>query len=83
MRSTAPLVGLFAIAGGAIGFFLRPTDILGQQLPLSMVLSRGANLQGLDRLLIPLAQRSFNEMAAGLLIGAVLGVVVAALGTRR
>ncbi len=48
-----------------------------------MVLTRGSGLHGLNRLLIPLAERSFNEMVAGLIVGAVLGTVVGALLDRR
>lgn len=83
MRPLIPLSAVFAVAGGVIAFLLRPTDIFGHQLPLSIVLTRGSNLQGINQLLTPLAQRSFNELAAGLIIGAVLGVIVSALIGRR
>ncbi|MHB8254566.1 MAG: hypothetical protein ACYDEV_12930 [Acidiferrobacter sp.] len=83
MRPLVPLAGIFAIAGGAIGFLLRPTDIFGHQLPLSVVLTRGSNLHGLNRLLTPLAHRSFNELAAGLIIGGIVGAIVSALRDRR
>ncbi len=83
MKLVTPLAAIFAAAGALTGFLLRPSDVFGEQLPLSIVLTRGSNLHGLNRLLIPLAQRSFNEMAAGLILGAVLGVVVGALLTRR
>jgi len=83
VRSIAPLSAIFAIAGGIIAFLLRPADILGHQLGLSVVLTRGANLEGVHQLLVPLAQRSFNELAAGLIIGAVVGLIVGALIKRR
>ena len=83
MKLVTPLVAVFAAAGALTGFLLRPTDVFGEQLPLSIVLTRGSNLHGLNRLLIPLAQRSFNEMVAGLILGAVLGAVVGTLLTRR
>lgn len=83
VRPLAPLAAIFTVAGGAIGFLLRPADIFGHQLPLSVVLTRGSDLHGFNGLLIPLAQRSFNELAAGLIIGAVLGVVVSAFIDRR
>ena len=83
MKSVIPLATIFAGAGAIIGFLLRPSDIFGQQLPLSMVLTRGSGLHGLNRLLIPLAERSFNEMVAGLIVGAVLGTVVGALLDRH
>ena len=83
VKSVIPLATIFAGAGAIIGFLLRPSDNFGQQLPLSMVLTRGSGLHGLNRLLIPLAERSFNEMVAGLIVGAVLGTVVGALLDRR
>ncbi len=83
MKIVTPLVAVFATAGALTGFLLRPSDVFGEQLPLSIVLTRGSNLHGLNRLLIPLAERSFNEMAAGLILGAVLGTVVGALFMRR
>lgn len=73
----------FALVGGITAFLLRPTDIFGHQLPLSVVLTRGTELHGLNRLLIPLAHRSFNEVVAGLLLGAILGFLVSALSGRR
>ena len=82
MRAPAQ-AALFALAGGTAAFLLRPTDIFGHQLPLSVVLTRGADLHGLNRLLIPLAHHSFNEVAAGLLLGGVLGGLVSALTGRR
>ena len=83
MRTVTPLAVIFAGAGAITGFLLRPSDIFGQQLPLSVVLTRGSDLHGLNRFLIPLAERSFNEVVAGLILGAVLGVVVGALLGRR
>ena len=53
------------------------------QLPFETVISRGANLQGLDRLLVPTAQASFNMMVVGAIVGAVVGVVVGQLLARR
>ncbi len=83
MKSVIPLAVIFAGAGAITGFLLRPSDIFGHQLPLSIVLTRGSDLHGLNRFLIPLAERSFNEMVAGLIVGAVLGTVVGALLNRR
>ncbi len=37
---------------------------------------RGAGLKGMDRLVVPYAQTSFNIMLAGAIIGAVIGVVI-------
>jgi uncharacterized membrane-anchored protein YhcB (DUF1043 family) len=67
------------ILGGIIGFLLRPSAMLVGQLPFETVISRGANLQGLDRLLVPTAQASFNMMVVGAIIGVVVGVVLARL----
>lgn len=82
MRAPAQ-AGLFALLGGTAAFLLRPTDIFGHQLPLRVVLTRGADLHGLNRLLIPLAHRSFNEVVAGLVLGGILGALVSALKERR
>ncbi|MHB1721940.1 MAG: hypothetical protein ACYCT3_03385 [Acidiferrobacter sp.] len=72
-----------AAAGAVIGFLLRPSDLFGHQLPLSTVLSRGADLQGINQLLVPLAERSFNDAVAGLMIGALVGALIGALSGRR
>lgn len=83
MRGLVPFAAFFSVVGAAVGFLLRPTDIFGHQLPLSVVLTRGNNLHGFNQLLIPLAQRSFNETLAGALIGLVLGIILAALARRH
>jgi len=69
-------VGL--VLGGLLGFVLRPSVFLIGQLPLGTVLTRGANLQGMDELLVPAAQSSFNLMVVVALVGAAIGVGVAA-----
>lgn len=66
------ILGLFL--GGMIGFLLRPSVMLVGQLPFGTVITRGANLAGLDRLLISAAQTSFNYLLAGAIIGAVIGL---------
>ena len=71
------------ILGGVIGFLLRPSAMLIGQLPFETVISRGANLQGLDKLLVPTAQSSFNIMVVGAIVGAVVGVVVGQMLARR
>jgi len=68
------LVGL--VLGGVIGFLLRPSAMLVGQLPFETVISRGENLQGLDKLLVPIAQTSFNVMVAGAIIGTAVGIVL-------
>jgi len=60
-------VGLF------IGYLLRPSVALGGQLPFIAVITRGSTLQGLDQMLIPAAQTSFNYMLVGGIVGAVGG----------
>ena len=69
-----PVIGL--AIGGFIGFLMRPSALLIGQLPLGTVIMRGSNLSGLDALLVPTAQASFNAMVAGAIVGAVTGVVV-------
>jgi hypothetical protein len=64
---TAGFIGAF------VGFLLRPAVPLVGQLPLSVVLTRGANLQGMDTLLVPAAQTSFNYVLVGSIIGGVIG----------
>lgn len=71
-------LGLLGLAlGGLIGFLLRPSAMLVGQLPFEIVISRGANLQGLDSILVPTAQTSFNIMVVGAIVGAVAGATVA------
>lgn len=66
------------VIGGLLGFVLRPSVFLIGQLPLGTVLTRGANLQGMDELLVPAAQSSFNLMIVVAIVGAAIGVGVAA-----
>jgi hypothetical protein len=73
---TALWVGAGIVLGGWIGFLLRPSVMLVGQLPLGIVISRGATLNGFDSILIPAAQTSFNIMAAGAIAGAILGPVI-------
>jgi hypothetical protein len=62
--------------GAVIGFLLRPSVPLVGQLPLEIVLTRGSNLVGVDRVLQSTAEQSFNYIIVGAIIGAVaLGVV--------
>jgi hypothetical protein len=65
---------LGAVVGAVVGFLLRPSVPFVGQLPLDVVLSRGASLNGIDQLLRSIAEQSFNYV----IIGAVLGVVVVA-----
>jgi hypothetical protein len=75
------VIGFFI--GGIIGFLYRPSAFLIGQLPLDVVLTRGANLKGMEQVLIPLAQTSFNNMVAIALIGALIGIAVGYLLSKR
>jgi hypothetical protein len=73
-------MGLFTfigfILGAFMGFIARPTIPLLGQLPFMVVVTRGAYLQGADRLLIGVAETSFNYMLIGGIGMAVLGLIV-------
>jgi len=75
-----PPIWLFCVSGGMlggiIGYLTRPSALLVGQLPFGTVITAGAGLQGLDQLLIPVAQQSFNQMLTGAIVCAVLGGVV-------
>ncbi len=71
------------IAGGILGFLYRPSAILIGQLPIDVVITRGANLKGVDQVLIPMAQSSFNNMVAIAVVGAVIGIVAGLLMSKR
>lgn len=63
------------LVGGFVGFSLRPAAPFIGQLPFDVVITRGANLTGLDTLLVGIAQTSFNYMMTGTVLGAVLGAL--------
>jgi hypothetical protein len=67
-------IGFFL--GGFLGYLIRPANFLVGQLDFAIVISRGANLKGLDQMLIPLAQMSFNYLMIGAIIGMLLGTLV-------
>jgi hypothetical protein len=71
------------IAGGVIGFLYRPSALIIGQLPFDTVITRGGNLKGIDQVLIPLAQSSFNNMLAAAVIGAVIGIVGGCVISKR
>ena len=75
MKSKLTIAGL--LIGSAVGFLLRPSVPLMGQLPFSTVITRGANLRGLDQLLLGYARTSFKYLLAGLVLGAVIGLIVA------
>ncbi len=82
MKQTILFASFLTLTGGAIGFLLRPANVFGHQLPFSVVITRGTDLRGLNQLLVPLAQQSFNDVLAGALCGLVAGLVVGALRRR-
>ena len=75
MRSKLAIAGL--VIGGAVGFLLRPSVPLMGQLPFTTVIMRGANLRGLDQLLLGYARSSFNYMVAGVVLGVLIGLIAA------
>jgi hypothetical protein len=80
--SGAALLGL--LAGAFVGFLLRPSVPFVGQLPFRVVVTRGANLTGVNTMLRPAAERSFNYMAAGGVIGAVvLGILGGVTGKSK
>lgn len=74
-------VGL--IAGGLIGFSYRPSALIIGQLPFGTVITRGANLKGVEQVLIPIAQSSFNYMMTIAVIGAAIGITLGLLLSRK
>ena len=71
------------IAGGILGFLYRPSAFIIGQLPFDIVITRGATLKGVDQVLIPMAQSSFNNMMAIAVLGAVIGIVAGLLISRK
>ena len=85
-NSSRPMIGIGIVGfliGGLVGFLARPSAFFLGQLPLEHVISRGATLKGMDQMLIPLAQRSFNITLIGAIIGAVAGIVIGYFVGRR
>jgi membrane associated rhomboid family serine protease len=73
------IVVVSGILGAAIGFLVRPEVPVVGKLPFHVVLTRGGGLTGLDKLLMPMAQTSFNYMLIGLFLGIGAAVVYVAL----
>lgn len=71
------------VVGGLLAFFMRPSAFLVGQLSFSQVISRGANLQGIDAILVPIAKQSFNVMISGAIIGALIGIGIGYYSGRR
>jgi hypothetical protein len=74
MKTKLLLAGV--AVGGLVGFLFRPSVPLMGQLPFITVITRGANLRGLDQLLTGYARTSFNYLAAGIIVGAVIGIIL-------
>ena len=78
-KSNGPMIGIGVsgfLIGGLIAFLARPSEFIIGQLPFGIVVSRGADLKGMDQLLVPLAQESFNVMLIGAIIGGIAGMVI-------
>ena len=71
-----PLAAVGFFVGGLIGFMMRPSAILIGQLPFGTVITRGANLTGLDTLLRSTAENSFNQMFTAAVVGALAAGIV-------
>ncbi len=85
-NSIRPMMGIGIVGfliGGLVGFLARPSAFFLGQLPFEHVISRGATLKGMDQMLVPLAQRSFNITLIGAIIGAVAGIVIGYFVGRR
>lgn len=78
---------LFFLVGGATGggvaFLLRPSAPLIGQLDLETVVSRGSRLRGVDQLLVPTAEASFNILVVGVILGGAIGAIVGIARSRR
>lgn len=78
-KTNGPMVGIGVagfLIGGLIAFLARPSAFLIGQLPFDIVISRGTSLKGMDQMLVPLAQESFNAMLIGAVIGCIAGIVI-------
>jgi Short C-terminal domain/Double zinc ribbon len=68
------------ILGALLGYLLRPSiPLIGKQLDFETVISQGTNLKGMDQILVPLAETSFNYLLFGSIIGAIVGLASAYL----
>lgn len=74
---------LGAVLGAVLGFLLRPSVPFVGQLPLNIVLTRGAGLTGVDMLLRPTAEQSFNYLIIGTILGAVFMTVAKRMISQR
>ena len=75
MKSGLTIAGL--LIGSVVGYLLRPSVPFMGQLPFTTVITRGANLRGFDQLLTGYARTSFNYLIAGMILGAIIGLIAA------
>ncbi len=80
-KTTAGTIGL--LLGGFLGYVMRPAAPLIGQLPFRVVMTQGTNLQGLDQILVPMAQRSFNYVLVGAVLGVLAGIVIGHLAASK
>lgn len=81
---TKPVTGVVGcLAGGLLGYIMRPAAPFIGQLPFKAVITRGASLSGLDQVLVPIAQSSFNYLLVGLVAGLLVGLVLGHYLTSR
>ncbi len=71
-KDVAGFAVLGAVVGAVLGFLFRPSVPFVGQLPYDVVITRGANLTGLDTLLRSTAEQSFNYIVIGAILGAVI-----------
>lgn len=67
------LVTIGLLLGAFVAILLRPTAILGVQLPVQHMVTRGIFLEGLDEVFIGIARRSFNQLIVGMILGGLAG----------
>jgi hypothetical protein len=67
------------LLGAAVGYLYRPPAFLVGQLPFRHVVSRGTSLKGFDQVYLEVAQRSFDYLLVGGLVGAGIGIAAAFL----
>ncbi|MDD3716755.1 MAG: hypothetical protein PHT46_06605 [Candidatus Marinimicrobia bacterium] len=67
------------VLGAFIGFLSRPSSPIAGRVSFIDTLTRGASLEGVNQVMLNLAERSFDIMLIGALIGLVVGVLAAYL----
>lgn len=68
------LASIGFLAGGFVGFLMRPPAPLIGKLPFEAVITRGANLKGFELALLPLVETSFQYLLTGAVIGIFIGL---------